>query len=225
MAKAWPPRTSRRPRSEAGKVALEEYFCGELDLPRRAGIACREARVADDAERRAAHRRRAARLAEIRLVEQVEDLDAKLYARAALQRHVLNHREVGIPESRTVEHVASEVSEMRHASRVVRQREDRRRGACAGGACGDARIADGTAIEPLIADREPVLVQIRRRDNCRERTDEIRSYGGRPRNRQMFVTMLNGFPVCACSTTTSCQPSLRRLPWNGRSYDMLTETR
>src|SRR5947207_10826450 len=42
---------------------------------------------------------------------------------------------------------------------------------------------------------------------------------------EMFVMTLNGLPVCACSTTTSCQPSLRRLPWNGRSYDMLTETR
>ena len=42
---------------------------------------------------------------------------------------------------------------------------------------------------------------------------------------EMFVTMFSGLPVCACSTTTSCQPSLRRLPWNGRSYDALTETR
>src|ERR1700730_16203719 len=41
----------------------------------------------------------------------------------------------------------------------------------------------------------------------------------------MFVTMLSGFPDCACSTTTTCQPSLRRLPGNGRSYDMLTEAR
>ena len=41
----------------------------------------------------------------------------------------------------------------------------------------------------------------------------------------MFVTMLNGFPVCACSTTTTCQPSFSRLPWNGSSYDALTETR
>src|SRR5204863_6425118 len=112
-------------------------------------VAGREARVADDAERRAAHRRRAARLAEIRLVEQVEDLDAKLYARASLQRHVLDDREVGIAESWAVEHVASEVSEMRHAGRVVRQGEDRRRSACAGGARGDPRIADGATVEPL----------------------------------------------------------------------------
>src|SRR4051794_25523568 len=41
----------------------------------------------------------------------------------------------------------------------------------------------------------------------------------------MFVTMFSGLPVCACSTTTTCQPSFHRLPWNGRSYDMLTETR
>ncbi len=37
--------------------------------------------------------------------------------------------------------------------------------------------------------------------------------------------MLSGFPVCACSTTTTCQPSFQRLPLNGRSYDMLTDTR
>ena len=129
IATAWPPRTITAATIGGGKVVLEEHFCGELDLPRRAGIACREPRVADDAERRAAHRRRAARLAEVRLVEQVEDLDAKLYARAALQRHVLDDREVGIAESRAVEHVASEVSEMRHAGRVVWQRENRRRGA------------------------------------------------------------------------------------------------
>src|SRR4249919_2807063 len=108
---AWPPRTITAATIGGGKVDLEEDFRGELNLPRRAGIAGREPRVADDAERRAAHRRRAARLAEIRLVEQVEDLDAKLYARAALQRHVLDDREVGIAESRAVEHVASEVSE------------------------------------------------------------------------------------------------------------------
>src|SRR5258708_15536867 len=41
----------------------------------------------------------------------------------------------------------------------------------------------------------------------------------------MLVRMFNGLPVCACSTRTTCQPSARRLPWNGRSYDMLTENR
>src|SRR3954467_4101427 len=41
----------------------------------------------------------------------------------------------------------------------------------------------------------------------------------------MLVMMFNGLPVCACSTTTSCQPSFRRLPWNGRSHDALIDTR
>src|SRR5579872_4971026 len=42
---------------------------------------------------------------------------------------------------------------------------------------------------------------------------------------EMFVRMFSGLPVCACSTSTSCQPSAKRLPLNGRSYDMLTDTR
>src|ERR1043166_7228566 len=41
----------------------------------------------------------------------------------------------------------------------------------------------------------------------------------------MLVMMLSGLPVCACSTTTSCQPSFRRFPCNGGSYEMFNETR
>src|SRR5215510_1717497 len=104
MAKVWPlwRRCGRCACSAAatiggGKVVLKEHFCRELDLPCRAGIPGRESGIADHAERRAADRGRPARLAEIGLVEQVEDLDAKLYARAALKRHVLDDREVGVP--------------------------------------------------------------------------------------------------------------------------------
>ena len=42
---------------------------------------------------------------------------------------------------------------------------------------------------------------------------------------EMLVTMFSGFPVCACSTTTSCQPSFSRLPWNGSSQVALTDMR
>ena len=41
----------------------------------------------------------------------------------------------------------------------------------------------------------------------------------------MFVRRFTGFPVCACSTTTICQPSFKRLPWNGSSYDRFTAAR
>src|SRR5439155_24971677 len=42
---------------------------------------------------------------------------------------------------------------------------------------------------------------------------------------EMFVTRFSGFPVCTCSTTTTCQPSLNRLPLNGRSYEAFIEKR
>src|SRR5215510_5654887 len=98
MAKAWPPRLKRGGHGRAEEGALEEDFRGELDLPCRAGIASREPRIADDPERRAANSGGAARLPEVGLIEQVENLEAKLDARAALERHVLDDREVGIAE-------------------------------------------------------------------------------------------------------------------------------
>src|SRR5262249_56305291 len=91
---------------------LEEELGGELDLSRRSGIACRESRVADDPERGAANRRCTAGLTEVRLVEQVEELEPQLHARAALQRDVLDDREVGVAEPRPVDRVASEAADM-----------------------------------------------------------------------------------------------------------------
>src|SRR6267378_7925936 len=120
-----PPRCS----GESGGGFLEQNFGGELDLPRRAGVAGREARIANHAERRAADCRDAARLAEVRLVEQVEDLEAELHARRAGHLHVLDDRQVGVAESRADDGVPREISEMRHTIRRVREREDRRRGA------------------------------------------------------------------------------------------------
>src|SRR5262245_46303718 len=38
-----------------------------------------------------------------------------------------------------------------------------------------------------------------------------------PVNVVMFVTMLIGLPLWACVITPTCQPSLNRLPLNGRS--------
>ena len=39
-----------------------------------------------------------------------------------------------------------------------------------------------------------------------------------PVNVLMFVVTLKGLPLWIWLTTTTCQPSLRRLPWNGSSY-------
>src|SRR5713226_9351690 len=75
-----------RPGPPSCLAPLEKKLRRELDLPRRTRVAGREPGIADHAERRAADRRRAARLAEVGLVEQVEDLDAELHARRA--RHL-----------------------------------------------------------------------------------------------------------------------------------------
>src|SRR5262252_693968 len=86
------------PWADRSHTPLEEELRGELNLARRSGVAGREARVADHAERRAADRRDASGLTEVRLVEQVENLDPQLDARAARQRDVLDHREIGVAE-------------------------------------------------------------------------------------------------------------------------------
>src|SRR5262245_38962183 len=88
----------------------EQEFHRELYLSRRSRIAGREARVADHAERRAADRRHASRLTEVRLVEQVEELQPQLGACAANERHVLDERQVRIPESRPDDRVPREVA-------------------------------------------------------------------------------------------------------------------
>src|SRR5437667_10129257 len=98
LRSADPPPRMRRIR--LGYVSEQELRC-ELDLARRSGVAGREARIADHAERRAADRGRPARLAEVRLVEQVEDLDAELHASRARRLHVLDDRRVGVAESGT----------------------------------------------------------------------------------------------------------------------------
>src|SRR5437016_3298993 len=60
---------------------LEQHLQRELHLPRRSRIARREARVRDDAERRAADCGDASGQTQIGLVEDVEGLDAELQPR------------------------------------------------------------------------------------------------------------------------------------------------
>src|SRR5262245_21511931 len=102
-------------------VGLEEHLQRQLHLPRRAGVASREARARDYAERRAADRGKASGQSEVVLVEDVERFDAELDARAADERQILDHRQVGVAESWSEDRVSSEVAEVTDASTVHRQ--------------------------------------------------------------------------------------------------------
>ena len=57
---------------------MSDIFFRELDLPRRAGFTGREARVSDAAKSRGAHD--VARLAKVRVIEEVEKFCSELHA-------------------------------------------------------------------------------------------------------------------------------------------------
>src|SRR5216110_778134 len=159
---------------------LEEELRRELHLTCGPGVAGRETRIADHAERGASDRSGATRLSEVRLVEQVEDLEAELRARAAGQGHVLDERQVGVAESWSDNRVARQIAEVRDARRVVGQRERRRGRAGAG----DARVAHDVAGEPLVADHVAVGVEVRRRDDRRQGPDEVGPHRREPGDRR-----------------------------------------
>src|SRR5205085_10542986 len=86
----------------------EEELEGELNLARGAGVARLEARVGDDSEiadvegavRVPVDLRDATGLAEVRVVEEVEELGAELHAHGLGQVRVLDDREVRVVEAR-----------------------------------------------------------------------------------------------------------------------------
>src|SRR5947207_14959626 len=105
--------------------ALEHRLQGKLRLPRGSRIARREARLRYHPERRAADRRDAARQIEIRLIEDVERLEAELQPGRTGQPDVLDNRQIGVAESRPDDRVAAEIPEVKGAARRDRERKDR----------------------------------------------------------------------------------------------------
>src|SRR5262249_44569677 len=122
----------------------EQRFDGELNLPRRSGIAGRKPRVGDDPERRSAHDGDAVGLSEISPIEEVERFDAKLQARGPGHSKVCDNRQVCIADSGPVQRVSAEIAEMEYAARRLWQRKHRARRA----RTGNARIAYAV-VEPL----------------------------------------------------------------------------
>src|SRR5436190_20551572 len=96
--------------------ALDHRLQDNLHLPRGSQIARREARLRYHPERRAADRRDAARQIEIRLIEDVERLEAELQPCRTGQPDVLGHRPVGVAECRADDRVAAEIPEVKGAA-------------------------------------------------------------------------------------------------------------
>ncbi len=70
------------------RLALHNQFQSELHLPRRSGFTRREARVGDPSEGRAADN--IARLAKVRMVEEVEELGPELQAHSLAEPGVFD---------------------------------------------------------------------------------------------------------------------------------------
>src|ERR1051326_144348 len=151
---------------------LEEQLHSKLNLARRAGIARGKACVGDDAEGRASYLRSPAagtrtRLAEVRMVEDVEDLSAELHTQSLGQVRVLDDREVSVVEGRTDDDVAPQISEViaaRRANYTERQKED-----CARRTDAARSWITDQVIEPLV----------RAADNL-HRTTHVRSKCSKP---------------------------------------------
>src|SRR5207245_3522215 len=91
---------------------LEKPVSRKLYPSRRSGVPRREPRVPDHTKSGAAGRGDPARLAQVRVVEPVEGRHAELQARGPVDLRVLDDRQVGVGEPRTVDRVASEVPEV-----------------------------------------------------------------------------------------------------------------
>ena len=149
-----------RPGTPESARSSEQGLQSELRLPRRSRIACREARVGNHPERRAADRGDASRQPEVRLIEDVEHFDAELKPRGAGEREVPDDREIRVAESRTVDSIAPQVAEMEHPVCRHRQREH-----------GTARARAGPRSDPRIADR--VVEPLRGRSDDGRIPDEV----------------------------------------------------
>src|SRR5687767_12606892 len=89
---------------------LELVLQRKLHLPRRTGVARPEARIRNLPEVCSSHH--ASRLTKVRMVEYIEHFPAKLDQLRFRQVRALNHREVGVVESRSNHHVAAEITEL-----------------------------------------------------------------------------------------------------------------
>src|ERR1043166_1698641 len=90
---------------------LKHKLQSKLQLPRRARIAGGKARIGDSAESRATHH--SAGLPEVRMVENVESLRSQLQVSFFVKFDVLEHRDVHVIETRSNNHVATQIAEAR----------------------------------------------------------------------------------------------------------------
>jgi hypothetical protein len=105
-------RTSSRAGIAPAEVRSELQFQGELDLAGRAEVSGGETGVADDSESGAAGYEGEVGIAEVRLVEDVEELGAELEVHALGEFGVFDDGEIGVQESRAGNGVASEIAEV-----------------------------------------------------------------------------------------------------------------
>src|SRR5262249_60507576 len=102
----------RRLESLRHNPTLKDQFQCELNLPRRSGFACREARAGDSTKGRAAHD--VAWLAEVRMVEEVEELHPELYLYLLTESGVLDDRKIRVIEPWSWHDVAAQSTETGH---------------------------------------------------------------------------------------------------------------
>src|SRR5882672_11517793 len=93
-------------------LRLELELHGELHLPGRSRVTGSESGIADHAKAGAADLGRAAGLAKVRVIEQVENLPAKFNQATFTQLQSLDHRDVGIVEGWPNHHVTTHAAEM-----------------------------------------------------------------------------------------------------------------
>src|SRR5262249_4576076 len=90
----------------------EDNLQRKLHLARRARLACRKSRLPDHTECCTARCRHEARISEVRVIEKIKDLRAKLRANRFSDPRVLEDREVDIVECRSSDGIPPEITEV-----------------------------------------------------------------------------------------------------------------